>query len=85
MAEHFGELEYDHLLRSTRTVKTNFLECFLIAPHNVGYHIEHHLYPGVPYYNLPKLHELLMETSTFKENAHLTQGYLSGMLKELSR
>ena len=85
VAEHFGELEYDHLLRSTRTVKTNFLERFLIAPHNVGYHIEHHLYPGVPYYNLPKLHELLMETSTFKENAHLTQGYLSGMLKELSR
>ena len=85
VAEHFGELEYDHLLRSTRTVKTNFFERFLIAPHNVGYHIEHHLYPGVPYYNLPKLHQLLMETSTFKENAHLTQGYLSGMLKELSK
>ncbi len=85
VAEHFGELEYDHLLRSTRTVKTNFFERFLIAPHNVGYHIEHHLYPGVPYYNLPKLHQLLMETSTFRENAHLTQGYLSGMLRELSK
>ena len=34
---------------------------------NVGYHIEHHLYPGVPYYNLPKLHKLLMGNQSYKE------------------
>ena len=28
-------------------------------PHHVNYHIEHHLYPAVPHYNLPKLHTLL--------------------------
>jgi fatty acid desaturase len=26
---------------------------------NLNYHIEHHLYPAVPWYNLPKLHRLL--------------------------
>ena len=25
-------------------------------PHNINYHLEHHLFPGVPFYNLPKLH-----------------------------
>lgn len=84
VSEHFGDLEYDHLLSSSRTVKTNALERFLIAPHNVGYHIEHHLYPGVPYYNLPKLHQLLLETPIYQKYAHLTKGYMSGLLKELT-
>ena len=85
VAEHFGELAYDHLLTSTRTVKANWLERLIIAPHNVGYHIEHHLYPGVPYYHLPKLHQLLMKDEAFSEKAHLTHGYLKGVLNELGK
>ena len=26
---------------------------------NMNYHIEHHMFTMVPYYNLPKLHELI--------------------------
>ena len=85
VAEHFGELAYDSLLTSTRTVKANAIERFLIAPHNVGYHLEHHLYPAVPYYNLPKLHDLLMETEEYKGKAHITIGYLKGLLSELGK
>jgi fatty acid desaturase len=29
---------------------------WLIFPHHVNYHIEHHLYASVPHYNLPALH-----------------------------
>lgn len=84
VSEHFGELERDHLLNSTRTVKTNLLERFFFAPHNVSYHLEHHLYPGVPYYNLPELHGLLMEQEVYREKAHITEGYLGGLINELS-
>jgi fatty acid desaturase len=28
---------------------------------NINYHIEHHLYPAVPWYNLPKVHALLKD------------------------
>jgi fatty acid desaturase len=83
VAEHFGELAYDHLLSSTRSVKANWLEKLLLAPHNVGYHLEHHLYPAVPYYHLPALHRLLMEEEEYGSKAHITQGYCKGLLQEL--
>ncbi len=83
VSEHFGELSYDHMLRSTRTLKSNFIARFLFAPHNVGYHLEHHLYPGVPYYNLPKLHKLLMQDSEYQSNAHITKGFFHGLMNEL--
>lgn len=28
---------------------------------NLNYHLEHHIYPAVPWYNIPKLHALLIE------------------------
>lgn len=43
----------------TRTVLTNPVLSLLMC--NINYHLEHHLYPGVPWYNLPKLHKLLQE------------------------
>ena len=44
----------DHRL-NTRTVMMNPLSRFIYL--NMNYHIEHHMFPLVPYYNLPKLHE----------------------------
>lgn len=83
VAEHYGEMEYEDELTSSRTVRTTTWERFLLAPHQVAYHLEHHLYPGVPFYNLPKLHRLLMERDDYRARAHITQGYLSGLLREL--
>lgn len=83
VAEHFGDLAYDHALNSTRSVKPNWLESFFIAPHNVGYHLEHHLYPGVPFYHLPELHRMLMALPDYSSAAHITQGYTMGLLNEL--
>lgn len=85
VAEHFGELTYDHLLTSTRSVKTNWVESFIFAPHNVGFHIEHHLYPGVPYYHLPKLHDMLMEQPEYAGKAHITHGYIQGLFNDLGQ
>lgn len=83
VAEHFGELAYENDLSSSRTVKASWVEQFFIAPHNVGYHLEHHLYPGVPFYNLSTLHNLLMAQADYQEQAHITQGYMTGLLQEL--
>jgi len=44
----------DHRL-TTRTVKLNFFLNFLCW--NMEYHLEHHMFPMVPAYNLKKLHQ----------------------------
>ncbi len=33
----------------------------LLFPHHVNYHLEHHLYPAVPHYHLPRLHRMLAD------------------------
>jgi fatty acid desaturase len=40
---------------------TNWLARFFLFPHHVNYHLEHHLYPAVPHYHLPRLHRLLRD------------------------
>jgi fatty acid desaturase len=69
-------------LNGARTVIPSPLERILIAPHNVSYHLEHHLFPSVPGPNLRQLHERLMMDKSFQVRAHLTFGYW-GMIREL--
>jgi fatty acid desaturase len=46
----------DHRLNS-RTVYMNPVSRFLYW--NMNYHVEHHMFPMVPYHALPRLHELI--------------------------
>ncbi len=43
----------------THRLYLNWIERQIIAPHNIWYHWEHHSYPTVPYYKLPKVREKL--------------------------
>jgi fatty acid desaturase len=56
VTQHAGLREdvLDHRM-STRTVYINPVFRFLYL--NMNYHVEHHMFPAVPYYNLPALHE----------------------------
>ena len=56
--QHAGLAEnvLDHRLNS-RTVYMNPVNRYLYW--NMNYHVEHHMFPMVPYHNLPKLHELV--------------------------
>ena len=58
--QHAGldENVLDHRLNS-RTVYMNRINRFLYW--NMNYHIEHHMFPLVPYHALPKLHELMKD------------------------
>lgn len=53
----------------TRTTIPTWLESIFILPRNVGYHIEHHWYPSVPFYRLPELHQHLMAREGFRTHA----------------
>ena len=84
VAEHFGGIEHHHedLLAMTRHVECNLFERLLIAPNYIHVHIGHHLYPSVPFYNLRRLQQLLMENPEYAKRAHVTPGYIA-FLKEL--
>jgi len=58
LTQHAGldEDVRDHRL-NTLTVYVNPVFNFLYA--SMNYHIEHHMFPMVPFYNLPRLHEMI--------------------------
>jgi Na+-transporting NADH:ubiquinone oxidoreductase subunit F len=60
MTQHAGLAEnvLDHRL-NCRTVYMNPIHRYLYW--NMNYHIEHHMYPLVPYHALPRLHELVKD------------------------
>lgn len=75
IAQHFGmQPEVDDFRYSTRTFTIGWPVSFLYW--NMQYHVEHHMYSAVPFYNLPRLRQALGEelpvaphgvVATFKE------------------
>jgi fatty acid desaturase len=61
IAEHGATTDFSSPLTAARTnLMPAWLE-WLVFPHRVNYHIEHHLYASVPHYNLPRLHRAMAE------------------------
>jgi fatty acid desaturase len=60
----------------TRTTLANPLERLLLCPNHVNYHLEHHFVAGVPTYNLPRFHRLLVERGFYRgHEASIAHGY----------
>jgi fatty acid desaturase len=64
--EHGAVDDLSSPLTAARTNRTwggalNWVARATLFPHHVNYHLEHHLYPAVPHYHLPRLHRLLRE------------------------
>lgn len=57
MAEHYGTPWDAGQMSGTRTITSNRLHSFFW--NNINWHIGHHVYPSVPWYNLVELHHLL--------------------------
>lgn len=78
--EHYNAGWNTDPILATRTISTNWFVRFFW--NNINYHIEHHLYPAVPWYNLPKLHEKLYPL--FKEKgAIIEKSYFRVCLRAL--
>jgi fatty acid desaturase len=59
MSQHtFLEHQSDTVL-GTRSILTNRVTAFFMC--NENYHLEHHLFPAIPWYHLPRLHQMLRE------------------------
>ncbi len=57
--EHGNVPDPENAYQQTRTYFMPAALRFFFAPKQVNYHLEHHLYPSVPFYHLPRLHAVL--------------------------
>lgn len=76
LAEH-GDCPFvTNMFENTRTTFTNRIVRFLAW--NMPYHVEHHVYPAVPFHRLPELHGLMREDLkvTAEGYAAFTRDYL---------
>jgi len=82
IAEHCvtpGESDFD----ITRTTRASLIMRFLLAPHRVNFHLEHHLFMMCPWYNLPKAHSMMIENG-YKDKMCLENSYRSVLTKAVS-
>jgi len=74
-----GNNDFDN----TRTTKSTVLTRFFMVPHNVNYHLEHHLFTRCPWYNLPKAHFMMIENG-YEDKMCLETSYKNVLLKAMS-
>lgn len=63
---------------NTRTTRANWLERLILCPNKVNFHIEHHLLPSVPLWQLKALHETLSDRGFYADHPDaVADGYWS--------
>jgi fatty acid desaturase len=80
IAEHYGTPWNAGQMAGTRTVISNPVNSFFW--NNINWHIGHHVYPTVPWYNLRELHRLL-EDQIVASGAPVDKSYLAVYFKAL--
>ncbi|MBI3304682.1 MAG: fatty acid desaturase, partial [Deltaproteobacteria bacterium] len=78
--EHGNVPDPGNPYQQTRTYFIHPALGFFFSPKQVNYHLEHHLYPSVPFYNLPRLHALLQQVVYPRE-----RGYCEAFTESLRR
>jgi len=82
LAEHYETPWDEGQLLGTRTIVSNQMNSFFW--NNINYHIGHHVYPAVPWYNLQKLHRALLPEIE-RAGAVVDPGYFGVFLKAFWR
>jgi fatty acid desaturase len=82
LAEHYETPWDEGQLLGTRTIISNQVNSFFW--NNINYHIGHHVYPAVPWYNLQKLHKAMLPEIA-RAGAVVDPGYFGVFLKAFWR
>lgn len=74
LCEHGATTDFSTPLRAARTNLVPFYIQWFLFPHQMHYHIEHHLYPAIPHYRLPECHRALREAGAL-DNAEVSHSF----------
>lgn len=77
IAEHFAIYDINNPSDKTRTTYPTIFDRMFITAFNICYHAEHHKFPAIPFYHLPKFHRELLKIPGYKQKTHITNGYLN--------
>lgn len=78
ISDHVG-LQPGSLIGFSRNHPFSSAAGHLIHPHHNGYHLLHHLNPGIPFHALPKAHALLLGWPRYEAGEHC-DSYFSGRM-----
>ncbi len=67
IAEHGGMTRSDDRRLTTHVVRQSLVARFWMVPFNTGWHLAHHVDMGVPFQNLPRLHDELVNAGWVTE------------------
>jgi len=67
LSEHYPLMKNNDPLEMTRNRHSHPIEHFLTGMHNENYHLIHHLFPSIPFWNLPKAHAILMQDEAYRK------------------
>ncbi|CAB3760795.1 fatty acid desaturase [Burkholderia sp. MSh2] len=80
--EHAGLPAGDDQSRNARTIARRSWQTFLFGPHAIHFHIEHHLFPRMPFHQLPVVHRQLAQRRLLPDG-NLYAGY-GAVLRDVS-
>lgn len=67
MSEHYPLMNNSINLYKTRNRHSHWLEIFLTGMHNESYHLVHHLNPTIPFWNVPKAHQIYLQDKKYAQ------------------
>ena len=67
LCEHGAVSDITSPLRAARTNFSPRWLQWILFPHNVNYHLEHHIYPAIPHYKLPDCHREMVKLDAFEK------------------
>ncbi|MCV6639059.1 guanitoxin biosynthesis L-arginine gamma (S) hydroxylase [Candidatus Albibeggiatoa sp. nov. NOAA] len=74
LSEHYPLMEKDTNIYMSRNRHSHPVELFFTGMHNENYHLIHHLFPTIPFWNLPKAHQVLMQDENYARHDRETGG-----------
>ena len=78
ITEHFPSHLYHEreVMFRSREIPNNLIDLLFVGTRNANYHLSHHLFPKVPFYNLHKLHRVISEAEAYRRRALISKSYL---------
>jgi fatty acid desaturase len=75
MSEHYPLVKDGNVdLYMSRNRFSPWYEAFFTSIHCENFHLIHHLIPSVPFWNLPKVHQILLNDPNYRRHNRLTSG-----------